>query len=77
LAYDVTSAEPERLLAALGNSDAAALGGKAAERILELFLREYSDGESIMDCLQRTMIVDEVTRHDRMISGLAELCHRM
>jgi hypothetical protein len=72
IAYDITSAEPGQLLAALRNTDLASRESRAAGRIVDLFLQEYSDGESVMDCLQRAMIVDEVTRLDRLIGVLGK-----
>ena len=75
IAYDLTSVDPNQLLATLGNADIVSRESRAAGRILDLFLQEYSDGESVMDCLQRAMIVDEVTRLDHVIRALGEWGH--
>ena len=75
IAYDLASVDPEQLLATLGNADTVSRESRAAARIVDLFLQEYSDGESVMDCLQRAMIVDEVTRLDQVIRALGEWGH--
>ncbi len=67
---------PERLVAALVHADARSPENAAAEHIVELFLNENANGESIMDSLQRRMIVDEVTRRDRAMTWPGKLGRR-